>query len=920
MEGREEERRSVRDLLEGARRGRAGVLGLRGPAGCGKTTLCDDAVTVATGMTVLPVCGVESERDLPLAALLALLRPLGAFVDDLPEAQRTVASALIDGVGGQAGAESFALGASCLALLAVAAEKEPVLVVVDDVQWIDEVSGHAMAFAFRRLARDAVAVLLASRDPEPDEDRPYPLPGSWPWVDLGGLAEDETVRLLAADGVSPEVAARLWAVCAGNPLALREVADGLTPAQRTGTATLPDPVPLGPRGTAAIGRRLAGLGARCLEALAVLAVGGDAELPDHARALAAHGIDPTVLVAAERAGVVRMDGGLPRFSHPLLRSAVVARADPAELRRAHAAWAALDRIPVGRRARHLAAATVGVSEEVAAALEEAADLAAARGGVAAGVDALGRAAALSPDPADRSRRRLRAAEAAYLAGRRDLAQELVTVVLAEEATSVDARPAGLRDQALALDASLRVWTAEAGEAHLVVLPVIERLAGPAPDLAALLGVQLVVAMWNAGQTEAGTALIRHVREFAIEDAAIRHLADFACALFTLSAGDPGPTRELLERGDPAAWRDVLLERFPLYYTGLHHWWRFADLGSTGLVEIDGHIAFARRRMATTLLPHPLMLRADLRFEAGEVTRARADLAEAIGLCEETGQGVLTGYARAMHGRAAALEGDESVARTEAALALETARWSGLRPILLYAHHTLGLLELGLGHFDDAARHLDVVRRTAAGMGPQHPKIIPWHADHVEALLGAGRFDEAAAVSAELAADAERCDSAWSRAVALGTEARVAPDARADDLLVAAVEAQHGLPLEQARTQLHLGEHRRRHGRVRDAREPLAAAAATFAGLGVVPWARRAEAELRAAGGRATASAAPDLGGLTDRELQICLAVADGATNKEVGAALFLSRKTVEYHLGNVFRKLGVTSRAQLTRLVVDGAS
>ncbi|NMO92764.1 LuxR family transcriptional regulator [Actinomycetospora sp. TBRC 11914] len=915
MEGREDERREVRRLLDAARDSRAGVLGLRGSAGSGKTTLCDDAIDAATGMTVLVVCGTESERDLPLAALLALLRPLDDRVDDLPDAPRAVARALLDGVGTQDGADPFTLGATCLALLAVAAEKEPVLVVVDDAQWVDEVSGHAMAFAFRRLARDAVAVVLACRDPQGADDRPCPIPGSWSWTELGGLEPDQAVRLLAGHDVTPDVATTLCTACGGNPLALLEVVRGLSAEQRTGAAALPDPVPLGPRGTAAAGRRLAELAPGDLEALAVLAVAGEGELPDHARALAARGLDPTALEDAERRGVVRWEAGLPRFVHPLLRSAVVTQAGPQARRRAHAAWAGLEGVPVVRRAHHLAGATVGVSEEVAATLERAADVAVERGGVAAGVDALVRAAQFSPEPTERARRRLRAAEAAYLAGRRDLAHELVTAVLAEEPDS--GVVAGLRDQALALDASLRVWTVEAGEAHLVVMPVIERLVGPAPDLAALLGVQLVVAMWSTGQIRSGTGLARRVRELPITDPAIRHLADFACALFTLSAGDPGPTRELLRRTDPAAHRDELLRRFPLYYTGLHHWWRLADHGAAGLREVDEQVAFLRRRMATTLLPHPLMLRADLRFETGEVARARADLTEAIGLCEETGQGVLAGYAHAMHGRAAALEGDEPLARGEAESALETARSSGLRPILLYAHHTLGLLELGLGRPEDAARHLDLVRATAADLGSQHPKIVPWHADHVEALLGAGRHAEAAAVSAGLVADAERCDSAWSRAVALGTEARVAPDDRADDLLAQAVDAQAGMPLEQARTQLFLGEHRRRRGRVRDAREPLAAAAATFAGLGVVPWARRAEAELRAAGGRAAAPAAPDLGALTDRELQICLAVADGASNKEVGAALFLSRKTVEYHLGNVFRKLGVTSRAQLARLVAS---
>lgn len=929
MEGREEERRAVRTLLDGARAGRAGVLGLRGAAGTGKTTLCDDAVAAAAGMTVLSLCGVESERDLPLAALLALLRPLGGLVDDLPDAQRAVAAALLEGVGAHAVTDSFALGATCLALLAGAAEKEPLLVVVDDVQWIDEVSGHAMAFALRRLARDAVAVLLASREADPDDERPYPLPGPWSWTHLGGLDEDHAVRLLAGSGVAPTVAARLCGACAGNPLALLELARGLSAAQRAGASPLPDPIPLGPRGTAVLGGRLVGLPTATQQALAALAAAGESELAHLPRVLLALGLDTAALAAAERAGVVRVDAGVPRFVHPLLRAAATSRADPDALRRAHGAWAALAGLSTERRAHHLAAATVGVSEEVAATLEEAADLATERGGVAAGVDALVQAALASPDPYPRARRRLRAAEAAHLAGRRDLARALVSAVVAEDPedpASTDGDRCGqatvrLRDQALALDASLRVWatSCDVGEAQAAVEPTVERLAVPAPDLAGLVGVQLTAAMWSAGRTDGAQKWIRRVHDFPIVDPAVRHLVDLAHALISLAAGDPGPAEDLLRHGWPAAWRDELLDRLPAAYSQLHQLWRWADRVEEGLVELDAQIDWARRTVATTVLPHPLMLRADIRLEAGDLPRARADLTEAIGLCEDTGQGGLLGYAHADRARVAALEGDESSARAGAELAMETSRRAGLRPVLLFAYHALGLLELGLGRPGEAVRYLDQVRAMALTLGDHHPKIVPWHADHVEALLGAGRHDDATVVATAFAASADRCRSPWARAVALGALARVAADDEADALLVRAVEAQAGMPIEQARTRLFLGEHRRRRGRVRDAREPLAVAALTFAELGALPWARRAEAELRAAGGRVAASPTPALGGLTDREVQICLAVADGGTNKEVGAALFLSRKTVEYHLGHVFRKLGVTSRAQLTRLVDDGA-
>lgn len=678
-----------------------------------------------------------------------------------------------------------------------------------------------------------------------------------------------------------------------------------------------------------LGGRLVGLPSATGQALAALAAAGESELAHLPRVLLALGLDADALAAAERAGVVRVDARVPRFVHPLLRAAATARAGPDALRRAHAAWAALDGLATERRAHHLAAATVGVSEEVAAVLEEAADVATGRGGVAAGVDALVQAALASPDPYPRARRRLRAAEAAHLAGRRDLARALVTAVVAEDPedpVSADDHRCGptvrLRDRALALDASLRAWatSADIGESQAAVEPTVERLAVLAPDLAGLVGVQLTATMWSAGRTNGAHTWIRRVHAFPIVDPAVRHLVDLAHALIVLASGDPGPAEELLAPGWPAAWREELLHRLPAAYSPLHQVWRWADRVEEGLVEIDAQIDWARRTVATTVLPHPLMLRADLRLEAGDLPRARADLTEAIGLCEDTGQGGLLGYAHAERARVAALEGDESAARAGAELALQTSRRAGLRPVLLFAYHALGLLELGLGRPGEAVRYLDEVRAMALTLGEHHPKIVPWHADHVEALLGVGRHDEAAVVATAFAASADRCRSPWARAVALGALARVARDDEADALLVAAAGAQDRMPIEQARTRLFLGEHRRRRGRVRDARDPLAAAALTFAELGVLPWARRAEAELRAAGGRVATPVTPVLADLTDRELQICLAVADGGTNKEVGAALFLSRKTVEYHLGHVFRKLGVTSRAQLTRLVADGTA
>ena len=904
VRGREHERDLVRGLIDQARNGRAAVLGLRGEAGSGKTTLCEAAVSLAGDATVVALRACEAESDLSLAALFAFLRPLRPLVDDLPVAQRDVARALLDGVVGPAHTDRLALGAVTLALLSSAAEAGPVLVVVDDAHWVDPLSGAVLAFAFRRLDRESVAVLVCGRPVEPD-----PLPGDWPRHDLPGLADADVVALLATRGVVAGVARDLARAGGGNPLAVLELAGGLSAAQASGREPLPEPLPLGPRGTASFGRRLDGLPARTLSALAAVAAGGDPDLPDLPRVLAALGLDLGDLAPAERAGVLAVAPGVC-FRHPLLRSAAATAAGPEALRAAHGAWASHGPEEPVRRARHLAAAAVGASEEAAAALERAGDAAAARGGVAAGADLLARAAALTPDPAVRARRRLRAADSWFLAGRHAQAREHLDALLAGGAAG------GVGDQALALDATLTLWADGVVEGSSLVPGTLERLAGTAPDLAALVAIQLGTMQWSAGRHHEGTATVDRAAELAVSDPVVRYLLDLTQAAFRLAVADPAPLAAFRARYDPAQWRLRALERFPAHYQVATEVWRSAGDMATAWAEVQTQVAWARRHAAHALLPVPLMVRAQLRLADGDVLRTRADLVEALQLAEDVGFGGLTGFAHAFRARAAALEGDEETVRRHADLALEVARTTGQRPVSFYVRHALGLLELGCGRPVEAARHLDGNVAPWREITPLHPAVVPWQGDHVEALVAAGRVPDAAAALELFHEDAARSGSPWARAVVLRCAALVAgPDP--GDLFEQALAAQADMPFERARTLLRLGEHLRRTRRVTRAREVLAETVELFAERGLGPWLRRAEAEHRAAGGRPASRVRP-VAGLTDRELQICLAVADGATNKEAGAKLFLSPKTVEYHLGHAFRKLGVNHRAQLAALVGQG--
>ena len=416
--GRRDQLAAVDRLLEGMRSGQAGSLVLRGEAGIGKTALLDAAEEKAAGAWVLRMTGVESEAELPFAGLHALMRPALDEIGALPERQAEALRGAF-GMAEAAVTDRFLVGLGVLSLVAELAEARPVLLLVDDAQWLDRASADALVFAARRLHAERAAVLAAARDESPGAG----LPGL-PELQVGRLDRAAAERLLNGGGLVAAIRDQLIADAAGNPLALIELSRGLSGPQRAGSVT-PLPLPgASPacRVQAEFGARITALPEACRRAVLVAALGGMADLAEVSRAIVAAGGLLTDLAAAERAGLVRVTPAGVIFSHPLVRAAILAGSDVAERMAGHRALAGA--LAGDAQAWHRAAASDGSDEEVAAELDAVAARASRRGSRAAASAAYEQAAGLSPDPQASGRRLALAAAAASEAGQLPRAADL----------------------------------------------------------------------------------------------------------------------------------------------------------------------------------------------------------------------------------------------------------------------------------------------------------------------------------------------------------------------------------------------------------------------------------------------------------------------------------------------------------------
>lgn len=890
-------------LFASARLGEAAALVLLGEPGVGKTALVEHSVAeLGHGFRLLRATGVETEQELAFAGLSQLLGPALGVLDDVPEPQADALAAALALRPGPPG-DRFAVGAATLGVISRFSEAGPVAVVVDDAHLLDRPTLDSLAFAARRLHADAVVVLLAARTHELGDA----LPGL-PVLELRGLDPAPARELLtraSGEEVPDGRFDELYRRTAGNPLALQELGGdlaGLEPEVPGLPVTVPAAV------TRAFARRIGQLPSPTRSALLVTVVAGG-ELRLAGAACASLGLDVSALASAEDAHLVTVRSGEATFRHPLLRAAIYSAATVAERHAAHRAVAeALSAEDVDRRAWHLSEAGWGPDAEVAALLEAAGDHAFGRSGYAVASTAYHRAATFSPDTRDRCDRLLRAAEAAWPAGQ----PERVTALLDELAEHAGPdQVAG----SLELRAGVAARTGSVREALAMLVGAADRV--DSTDDRVVLLADAVHAAFYLGDSTTATLLADRLTELTPRTATsrARALGTMASGIARVLAGSGGADEiraavPLLEsstdlQADPRRWPWLMLA--PLFLREASGGARLRRLvaeirGTAGVGALPALLFHVARDQATT--------------DAWD--RAGAGYTEAIRLAKETGQ--VTELAASLAGRCslASRQGDEELCRTDAAEALQLCAERSIHLAEAWVLFALGDLELSLGDNGAAVERLGELQELLRARGMGDPDLSPCP-ELVDALVRGGDAEEAATLVTPYLRAAEAKGQPWARARARRVAGLVAPEEELDAVFGEAL-ALHGATLdgfETARTRLAYGERLRRAGRRVDARPQLREALATFERLGARRWSLQAAAELSATGETVQRVDVGWRSALTPQELQVGLLLAEGRTTREAAAALFLSPKTVEYHLRKVYTKLGIHSRAELTTALAD---
>ncbi len=856
---------------------------------------------------------MEAEVELAFAALHELLGPILGQLPGLPAPQAAaLASALA--LGPPASSDRFAVGAATLSLLAAAAEQRPLLALVDDAHWADLSSREALLFAGRRLRAEGVVLLVAGRD---DGDG-FAAAGV-PEMKLAPLPRDVCGRLVAAARrveVAASVADRLFSVAGGNPLALIQLAARLTDNQLTGRQPLPDPLPAVDIEGAFLAR-VAELPERSKRVLVVAAASETGAMDEIAAAAGSLGLPADHLAACEEAGLITIEAGTVRFQHPLLRSAVYHAAAPGERRAAHRALAdALGaKQETDRRFWHLAAATTTPDEEIAAGLEHAGSNAARRSDHAAAAIAFERAAQLTPNPHDRAVRLVAAAEAAQLAGGFDFAADLLDEALSDI-------PGDRRVDAVRLRAAADLWRGRPREARQLLVTEAALVGEQDPARAAAMLIETAVPSGMALDVQDAVETAMRARAIAERaDPEVQAAATAATGAVLIIFGQLEEGRRLLEQVRWVVEQTQSLAAIPPWIRQLVcpvyillGW--YADAGR--LLEATIHAA--RVGGAPALLPVPLAFRAELGFRTGNWHGAYVDASESALLAEQTGQWTELPHSLALLARLEAGRGDDEACRRHCDHALRLAQEMGTDAIRLYTATALGLLELGRGRHQRAIAELEPAARLSESRGA-NPAAVPLEAGLIEAYIRAGRTADAIDMLGPLERWAADNSDTWTLAGCARCHGLLAPDEALDRWFGEAIRRhdETTTAFERARTQLCYGERLRRARRLLEAREPLRSALAVFEGLGAKPWIERTQTELRASRDMAWPRPGPALRDLTAQECQVARVVAEGATNREAAAALFLSPKTIDFHLRNIYRKLALRSRSELARAFPDGS-
>jgi DNA-binding CsgD family transcriptional regulator len=890
------EREVLERLVAGVRAGQSRVLVLRGEAGVGKTALLRHLTDAAAGCRVVNAAGIESEMELAFAGLHSMCAHMLGRLRDLPGPQRDALSTAF-GLSAGPPPDRFLVGLAVLNLLADAAEEQPLVCVVDDAQWLDRVSAQTLGFVARRLLAERVGLVFGLRE----SGDGHALEGL-PELVIGGLPTDEARLLLDASIPGPldeRVKARILGEAGGNPLALIELPRGLTPAELAGGFGLPDARPLASRLEHTFLQRVHPLprDAQLLLLTAAAEPLGDPGLLW--RAAAQLGIDHEAGRPAEAAGLIEL-GARVRFPHPLVRSAVYRASDPGDRRDVHRALAeATDPIlDPDRRAWHRAYATATPDEAVAAEMAQSADRAQRRGGMAAAAAFLQRAAELTPDPAMRVERSLAAAQAKLDVADAASASELLAV--AELGPLDELQRARLER----LGAQVVFVSRRGRDAPPLLLEAARRLDPLDAAMARETYLEAMAAAMYAGRLGTGP----NEREVAVAARASNRVVDA-----------PGAAAALL---------DALATRFTEGYAASvaplsravrafdapdgggedRRWlWLACRLAQDlwddelwGVLATRG-VRLARETGALGLLPIMANYLGAYNVHCGDFATAAALVDEVEAITQATGLAPLR-YAPCM---LAAWRGDQAQAQPLFDYAwrngMERGEGAGLglhRWLTALMHNAHGRYGEAFSDAQDGCEHEDV-------------NAYGWAlVELIEAGVRCDRPAEAAAALDRLSERTQASGTEW----ALGTEARCRGLLSDDESLYReSIERLGRSPavVELARSRLVYGEWLRRENRRTDAREVLRAAHESFSHMGAGAFAERARRELLATGESVRRITADTRDALTPQEVQVARLARDGHTNPEIGAQLFISPRTVEYHLHKVFRKLDVGSRKEL---------
>jgi DNA-binding CsgD family transcriptional regulator len=898
LAGRTAECATLDRLVAGVQTGRSAVLVLRGEPGIGKTALLAYAGEHAQGCRVLRAVGVESELELPFAALHQLCAPLLSGLERLPSPQRD-AIGIAFGLSSGAQPDRFLIGLAMLSLLSDAGEAHPLVCLIDDAQWLDRSSAQVLAFVARRLQAESVVLLFAEREPVALDEL-----AGLPELRLQGLSDADARALLASVITGPldeRVRERIIAETRGNPLALLELSHELSSANLAGGFGTPGALP--GRIEESFRQRVGQLPADSQRLLLVASaepIGDPALLR---RAAAELGIPIEAAAPAEADELLELRARVT-FRHPLLRSAIYGSASPSERREAHRALgAATDpEADPDRRAWHRAQAASAPDETVAAELERSADSAQARGGLAAAAAFLERAFELTPHSAPRASRALAAAEVNQQAGAFDAALRLLT---AAEAGTLDELQ---RARAERLRAQIAFAQSRGNDVPLLLLSAARRLGPLDTALARETYLDALHAALQVG--DGGTRL--EVAQ-AVGAAAPAHTPRAAELLLTgwgrlLSDGFPAGT-DLLQRAL------IAFRSEPLYGEGeMHELWYACGIARSLWDDENWdllsarHVQLARDAGALSVLPTALEVQAEFEIHAGDFSSAAALLEEADAISEATGSANFNDASMLL----AAWRDTESKAMERIEAALREATHKRYDEAITLAEHASAVLHNGLGRYKVAlaAAQRSCDHHVLKGFGQVLSELV-------EAAARSGEPERAEAALEQLSERTRLGGTDWGLGVEARSRALLSEGRPAEDHYREAIDRLGRTRVRTALARAHLlyGEWLRRERRRIDAREQLRSAHEMFSEMGAEAFTERAARELRATGEYARKRTEDTRGQLTPQETQVANLAADGYSNPEIGAQLFISPRTVEYHLHKVFAKLAIASRGELRHVL-----